>query len=124
MTTDRSSGNERRGKSRHTRAGKPQAEQAAGSTVIKVERSGDWLPVEEFRSAVLAAVESGSDVIIDLDKINHLDASALQVLLALVAEQKKRGRSLVMENSSSSLRHWFEYAGAAQHFFADGAKQQ
>ncbi len=99
-------------------------EQAAGSTVIKVERSGDWLPVEEFRSAVLAAVESGSDVIIDLDKINHLDASALQVLLALVAEQKKRGRSLVMENSSSSLRHWFEYAGAAQHFFADGAKQQ
>jgi len=123
MTADRKSRNERKGKSRHTDSDNPPSERGAGVTVIKVERSGDWLPVEEFRSAALAAVEAGHDVTTDFDKLHHLDGSALQILLALAAEQKKRGRALVLEQASESLRQWFEYAGAAQHFFANGTKQ-
>ena len=79
------------------------------------------MPVEDLREAALSAVNAGSDVTLNLDRVNHLDASALQILLALDAEQKKRGRNLQLTNASSHLQQWFEYAGAA-HFFMTGQK--
>ena len=75
------------------------------------------MPVEELRDAVLAAVAAGHDVTLNLDGIEHLDASALQILLALETEQKRRGGRLELGNVSQHLRHWFEYAGATEHFF-------
>jgi anti-anti-sigma regulatory factor len=42
----------------------------------------------------------------------HLDTSALQILLALDREQRQRGGQLRLENPSASLRRWFDYAGA------------
>jgi anti-anti-sigma regulatory factor len=40
----------------------------------------------------------------------------LQILLALDAEQKKRGRNLRLAKASPHLRQWFEFAGVADHF--------
>ncbi len=74
------------------------------------------MPAEELSEAAQAVLGQGKDVTLNLDKVDHLDASALQILLALDAEQKKRGRHLQLVNASANLRHWFEYSGAAGHF--------
>lgn len=83
---------------------------------IDVERSGDWMPSEEFLAAARAAAAEGADVTIDLHEVHHLDASALQVLLALDTEQKKQGRSLQLMDVSPQLRQWMEFAGVSDHF--------
>lgn len=83
---------------------------------IDVERSGDWMPVEDLRTAAQEAVTEGANVALNLDKVDHLDASALQVLLALDIEQKKQGRNLQLTNASPQLRQWFEFAGVADLF--------
>ena len=74
------------------------------------------MPAEELWEAAKAALNEGKDVTFNLDKIDHLDASALQILLALDAEQKKNGRHLQLVKASPNLRHWFEYSGAAAYF--------
>jgi anti-anti-sigma factor len=53
------------------------------------------------------------DLVLDLSGVDHLDASALQVLLAIRAEEQQRGGCLQLVNPSVSLRRWFDYAGAA-----------
>jgi anti-anti-sigma regulatory factor len=78
------------------------------------------MPAEDLRVAALAAIEAGSDVAVNLAGVNHLDGSALQILLALDAEQKRRGQSLQLTNVSPHLRNWFELGGAADRFFASG----
>jgi anti-anti-sigma factor len=122
MADERTKPNSGGGKVRRSRLTKPRGEQIPLRTVVEVERSGDWMPVEELRAAALAALEAGNDVSLHLDGIDHLDASALQILLALVAEQKQRGRQLELANTSSHLRQWFDYAGAAEVFFHDGVE--
>jgi ABC-type transporter Mla MlaB component len=106
-------------KNTRSRTRKSSAAKQAEQILIEAERSGDWMPVEELREAALAAVQSGNDVTVNLDRINHLDASALQILLALGAEQKKLGYKLELANVSTNLRQWFEYAGATDQFFQD-----
>ncbi len=71
------------------------------------------MSVEELRDKSLEVLEESADVTFNLDKVNHLDARALQVLLALSLEQTERGRQLRMTNVSQDLRQWFELAGAS-----------
>jgi anti-anti-sigma factor len=106
-----------------TRSAGSQAEQDVKRTVIEVERSGDWMPVEELREAALAVLEGGKDATLNLEQLNYLDASALQILLALDTEQKRRGGRLDLMNASPRLLQWFEYAGADQIFFDPGAER-
>ena len=84
--------------------------------VFEVERSGDWMPVEELREAALKVLGEGKDVTLNLKSLDHLDASALQILLALEIEQKKQGRQLHLPNVSAHLRQWFDYSGAVDQF--------
>jgi anti-anti-sigma regulatory factor len=91
--------------------------------LIEANRSGEWIPAEELREAALAACKNGADMTINLGGIDHLDASALQILLAFDMEQKKQKRHLSLTNASPKLRQWFEYAGAAEYFFPNGATQ-
>jgi hypothetical protein len=49
-------------------------------SVVEVERLGDWMPVEELREAALKALGEGKDVTLNLKNVDHLDASALQIL--------------------------------------------
>jgi anti-anti-sigma factor len=86
-----------------------------GAKTIAVGRSGDWMPPEELRALALEAVAAGAEITVDLQGLDHLDASSLQVLLAFAAEQKKGGKVFWLANSSTSLRRWFDIAGAIQH---------
>jgi anti-anti-sigma regulatory factor len=80
-------------------------------TVILVTREGEWLPPEELRVLALSAVDTDGNLTVNLEGVEHLDASALQMLLALAAERKKRGKGLRLANASLALSRWFEYAG-------------
>jgi len=86
------------------------------SHVLKVGRDGDWLGPDEFRKACAEAVDTHLDVYIDLEGVDHLDASALQILLALRVEQQQNGHRLSLGNPSPALVRWFEFAGATQMF--------
>jgi len=89
---------------------------------IDVECSGEWLPAEDLRDASLSALDAGSEVTVNLNGIDHLDASSLQILLALAAGKDEQGQPLRLENSSPQLRQWFAYAGAAEKFPASELK--
>jgi ABC-type transporter Mla MlaB component len=89
--------------------------------VIDVEQSGDWMPVDDMMKSALSVLEQGKELAFNLNNIDHLDASALQVLLVLEAEQKNKGRHLNLMNASQNLRQWFEYSGTAAYFFEAGA---
>ena len=83
-------------------------------TVIIVTREGDWLPPEELRAIALSAVDTDGNLTVNLEGVEYLDASALQTLLALAAERKKRGKGLRLANASLALSRWFEYAGGGR----------
>jgi ABC-type transporter Mla MlaB component len=91
----------------------------ATETVIEGTRDGDWLPPEEFLAAALSAAQAEGNLTVNLQGVDHLDASALQILLALAAERKKGGRRLYLANASTSLSHWFEYAGGRENISAE-----
>lgn len=74
------------------------------------------MPAEDLRVAAQAALARGADVTVNLYKVDHLDASALQILLALETEQKRRGQNLQLANASEHLRQWFGFAGVADRF--------
>jgi len=88
---------------------------------IDIARSRDWMPAEELRETALTAIEANQDITLNLEGLEYLDASSLQILLAFDKEQKKRGRHLNLANISPNLRQWFEYSGAAE-FLSGWAK--
>jgi len=84
--------------------------------ILKVAREGDWIGPDDFRDASAQAVDAHLDVHIDLEGLDHLDASALQILLALRVEQQRNDRRLSLINASAALLRWFEFAGATRLF--------
>lgn len=104
------------------RSALPEAMQMQNRIQIECARSGDWIYADELKAAALGALEAGADVTVCLHNIEHLNASALEILLALDAEQKKRGRCLELADVSKHLRQWFDYAGAWNRFRVDEAE--
>ena len=80
------------------------------------------MPAEDLRQAALAALVAGGDVALNLDGIDRVDASALQILLALDAQQRKREQIIQLTNTSPHLRQWFELAGVVDRFSMTGRK--
>jgi anti-anti-sigma factor len=116
MTNNRSNPHDRSRKAPGTQFSGSQAEPSLDQQFIAAERCGNWAPAEELRETALAALDRGGDVILSLERIEHLDASALQILLALDAEQKRRKLNFMLANASSHLLEWFEFAGVADRF--------
>jgi anti-anti-sigma factor len=85
---------------------------AVAETVIRVTHEGNWLPAEQLRTVALSALNTKGRLILNLQEVDHLDADALQILLALARERKKQGGALTLAEVSTSLARWFEYAGA------------
>ena len=81
------------------------------------------MPPEDLHEAALAALAAGGDIALNLHGVDHLDAGALQVLLALDAEQRKRQRNLQLTNASSHLRQWFQFAGAVDLILVDRSER-
>jgi anti-anti-sigma regulatory factor len=100
-------------KRKHTGTGN--ASQTVTETVINVTRDGEWLPADEFRAIALSAAAADANLTVNVQGVDHLDASALQILLALAAERKKRGKGLGLANASIPLSRWFEYAGGREN---------
>jgi anti-anti-sigma factor len=117
MTNDRSNRHVGSANAHRKRSTRPQAEHDLEQQIIKVERSGDCLPAEELREAAIVALSQGKNVTLNLDRVDHLDASALQILLALHAALKRRGQKLLLVKASPRLLKWFEFAGADGRFF-------
>jgi anti-anti-sigma factor len=82
---------------------------------VNPTRSGEWLPGDELRQKALEAAHTRTDVTLDLADVDHLDASALQILLALDRDRREKGLTLHLTNASPLLRQWFEYAGLPPH---------
>ncbi len=99
----------KRRKSRAKSAAAPEA------MVIVAGCSGEWVPVDELREKALAALEQHRSVTLDLDGVDHLDASSLQIVLALQVEQQARGARLELQNASAALCQWIKCAGATEH---------
>ncbi|GGH10986.1 hypothetical protein GCM10011586_29550 [Silvibacterium dinghuense] len=78
---------------------------------------------EELHTQVLD-LAGNSDLDVDLSEMTNLDASALQVLLALAGEQAARGLQLQMRNVSPALGQWLESTGAAQHLPASAQEER
>jgi len=90
---------------------------AAASTTLHAARSGQWVEAEAMRRWAMEQLGSPAgptrELVVDLGGLEHLDASALEVLLAIRAEQRVRNGVLRLVHASHGLRRWFEYAGAA-----------
>ena len=62
------------------------------------------MSAEELKQVALEVVAEGKDIVLNLDGVDHLDASLLQILLALNAEQTKQGCNLRLLNASQLLQ--------------------
>lgn len=118
MTTERSNTPNRRAKSRSktVRETEPQTKKTPSHAAIEVQESGEWIAAAELKERSLEALKESKDLIFNLGNISHLDASALQILLAVDIEQKKQGRQLHLANVSADLRQWFQHAGSIERF--------
>jgi ABC-type transporter Mla MlaB component len=85
------------------------------SDQIEVFRSGEWLPADEMLGNILVALEHSSDLSIDLEGVAYIDASSLQILLGLAAEQQRAGSALQLMHASASLLEWLDCAGATPY---------
>jgi anti-anti-sigma regulatory factor len=107
-------------KPRRSRTSQSPVNASSQPFIMHVERSGEWMSADELREAALAALLHGDDVTIDVDRIDHLDASALQILLALDSELKRRKQNIHIEKASPQLLKWFQFAGADDRFIISG----
>ncbi|MGC2401948.1 MAG: STAS domain-containing protein [Acidobacteriaceae bacterium] len=86
-------------------------------------RSGEWLPADELRAKAIEALHTRADITLDLAEVDHLDTSALQILLAVDKDRRDKGFNLHLVNASQSLRQWFEYAGMPPHLSSELPEQ-
>jgi anti-anti-sigma factor len=64
----------------------------------------------------LAGVEKSKDVVLDWQEAEHVDASVLQVLLALKGLIEATGLSVMVERDNPHVREYLRLAGLAEHF--------
>ena len=84
---------------------------------VRACHAGEWVDSAALRAEALEHLSdpahNASDLVVDLEGVDHLEAGALQVLVALSVEQHRRGVRLFCHGASSELQHWFGLAGAA-----------
>ena len=124
--TKRSKGGHQLSESQHN--SEAETAESAPTSTIHVAQSGEWIQAEDLRQQAMeqlgcaaSATSPGPgkpiagkqvDLVLNLGGVDHLDASALQILLAIQAEELLKGRRMQVTNSSALLKQWFEYAGA------------
>ena len=91
MTVDSPIVPKRRMKAKKLSEDGPLAERVQEGAIIELQNSGDWIPADELRKTALDALALSSDLTLNFNGIDNLDASALQILLAMEFEQKRRG---------------------------------
>jgi anti-anti-sigma regulatory factor len=76
----------------------------------------------KLREAAVRLAARRRDVAIDWSAAGHVDASALQVLLALRAALAAAGRDLFVVRDNGDIRRYLELAGLAAHFPSDRSR--
>ncbi len=76
------------------------------------DSSGDWVAPDLLQDAALAALRKQMDVRVSLEAVEHLDASALQILMALGASLERDAHKLELIEPPPALERWFQLAGA------------
>jgi anti-anti-sigma regulatory factor len=73
------------------------------------------MTADDLRVQAIDSAHAATDVTLDLATVDHLEASTLQIFLALAENQKKKGLHLHLVNASPLLRNWFHLAGASAY---------
>ena len=100
------------------------AESPAPEHVIAVAGESGWIPAEDLKSRAMDALTSSGSVTLDFAQVEYLEASGLQVALAIVAACSGAGKALSLIHVSPNLKAWFEQCGAASHLLTDCAVKQ
>lgn len=105
----------------------PKAETVSITADLCAARNGQWLDADELKQRALELFSNVSsagsipdssggtalrNLTVDVGTVDHLEASALQVLIAIRAKLQQENRTLQLLNSSAQLQQWFDFAGA------------
>jgi anti-anti-sigma factor len=84
-----------------------------GGAVLGLSGTVDVSSAVRLREEALRLASGGGAVILDWAGCRHLDASALQMLLALKRRLETGGGSLRVGRDASAVRAWLAMAGAS-----------
>jgi anti-anti-sigma factor len=86
-----------------------------GRTILKIEGSAR-VETAVLLKQKLAEVEIDHDVTLDWAEAEHVDASVLQVLLALRKSLAEDGLELVVNNDNPRVRVYLKLSGLSEYF--------
>ena len=88
-----------------------------GRNTIALEGSVDIFFAVDLRQAALEVLQAGEDVVVCCEKLERLDTSALQILLALKKELEQSGRKIEWADVPSGPAALAALAGFSGHLF-------
>jgi ABC-type transporter Mla MlaB component len=93
--------------------------QKDGKSVIKIE--GDLLvsTVADAKPDLVAILEKGDDIFLDLGEIGEVDTGGVQLLLMIRTSAMNRGKRFAALAQSASIRAMLERIGIPSRYFED-----
>jgi anti-anti-sigma factor len=86
-------------------------ETSEGLTTLRLEGAIGVAQARALHARALELASQGGDVTVRASLVSHLDAAAVQVLIALSAALKSRGRTLAIADLPVSVSHTLQLAG-------------
>ncbi len=90
-----------------------------GKRAIALAGAADIFFAADLRQAALALLEGGEDVAVDCGKLERLDTSTLQILLALKRELEQRGKKLRVIDLPAEPARLVGLAGLTNHLIQE-----
>lgn len=84
--------------------------------VLVLQGTIDLFKVDELYQAAHALLERGEDLCLEWEKVEHLDTSALQILLTLRRGLNEKGKRMQLSALSPQLEKYLASAGFAGAF--------
>lgn len=85
-----------------------------GAAPLRVSVSGDidLFSAPRLRAALFDLIRRGTgEIVLDLGQVQFCDSSALRVFVDAQRATASRGRTLAIENPSTTIRHLFDVSG-------------
>jgi anti-anti-sigma regulatory factor len=98
-----------------TKSAKIEVLEKDGKTLLVLEWAGDIFFAADLHAAVLDVLQQGRDAAVCCEKLERLDTSAFQVLLALKKELGQSGRSLEWSGLAGAPADLAALAGLSGH---------
>jgi anti-anti-sigma factor len=94
-----------------------------GRPVLFLQGTVDIFSAQELYQVALQLLERGEDTAVCWGQADHMDTTALQILLALRKGLAEKGKSLQMQDASSAVTTLLPMTGLTNAFGAAGDKQ-